>query len=403
MFNEVYLYLSKIKKMDKKVYNRLITIYNKEVVSSVIEYMINENEKNILKFEYYVETLMSNIDGNLSVKSNFDIYMREVGAIRRFSDEENESYAKEAYNIVNELREIFIQFNVKYINEKGNLFNSIMDEVEYYIKECSDRVVIDRIKELSIRYIIVRNKLVEGNLRLVISAARPLFDNSRTFLEIIQYGNIGLMRAVEKYNPNMGAKFITYAYYWIKQSFRNFNKANLDAGSSVSYYAMNINNTRIKAINKLVNELGREPTEVEIASQMGISSKKLSEIENAFGESVSLDSSALEANDNFGRDTSLVDTIADLDVNVEDEVCSKIFCDQIWDILRNILNEKQFMVMMYRCGSYYNNNLSMQQIANIMGVSRQRAQQYEKTAITKARRYFNKKENRLDYGYNVKG
>lgn len=396
-YKEIYNRLSYIDKLNKRMYHELVSAYGKEAVHSVIEAMIEENENNIFKFDYYVDLVIANV-GSGSFKNILDIYMNDVGRTRRLTSTENIEYSKEAYEIVNELKSIFSTFDCEYVKTKtGVIFNSIVDEVEFYLEECKDQDVINRLKELNDRYIEVRNKLVEGNLRVVVAAAKPFFRDDVSFLEIIQYGNIGLMRAVEKYDPSFDTLFVTYGYYWIKQGLRAAVKAEFTTATSVSYYAIERNNMRLKTINVLSNELGREPTDNEIALYMGISSKKLEEIENTFSEKISLDSPVSEFSPDSSRELTFIDTIRDENIDIENDVCTKIFCDQLMEMLKENLNEKQMQVLMYRYG-FHGESLTAQKIADIIGVSRQRVQQLEKSALIRAKRFVAK--NNIKVGDN---
>ena len=385
--NEIYIFLSNIDKLDKEIYDSLVSLYGMDNVHNVIEYMIDENEYNILKFEYYIEIITANFSIDNSFKNILEIYMKDMGQTRCFTDLENEYYSKETYNIIEELKNIFKDCKSNYNNSSGLIYNSILDEIQFYLTQIEDESISNRIKELQDRYILVRNKLVVGNLRAVVAALKSFYDKPSTFIEIIQYGNIGLMKAVEKYNPNMGTKFISYAYLWIRQSIRHSNKFFTSSISNVSYFVMERNNIRRRTINLLANELGREPTNEEIAQSMGISTLELEKIEKTFEENISLTAPIHNGSDGVNSDLTLVDIISDDSVNVEEEVTFKVLCDDIWKILEEILTEKQLFVMRYRYGYFKNDCLSMQQVARMMNVSRQRVQQYEKASIEKVRRY----------------
>ena len=186
-------------------------------------------------------------------------------------------------------------------------------------------------------------------MRLVVSTLRQYYTNAESFSDIIQNGNIGLMRAVEKYDPYFNALFITYAYYWIKQSFRSYIKNDVNGYMNISYKAIEDNYLKLKAIEFLTNKYGRKPTDSEICSYMGIEIEKLNNLDIAFNDTISLYSTI----PNYGLDGKnvlLIDSIEDKKINVEDEVCDKIGRVQLFDYLRQYLSDKQITILLYRYG-----------------------------------------------------
>ena len=379
-YNDIYNYLLSIVKLNDIEYNKLVSIYGEASVDFVIESMILNDDNNLDKFSYFIDKKLFDID--FSSFSNLDIYLNEIGLSKRLSREENRKYSNEAYEIVNELKELFkIVCDVEYVSQDGILYNSILDQVDFYLKKCNDSDLYNKIVSLRERYIIVRDKLVSGNLRLVVSVLKRYYVDSDSFNDMIQNGNISLMRAVERYNPNFNTTFGTYAYYWIKQSMRYSSKNDISGCINVSYNAIDDNNLKLRAINVLINELGREPTKEEISSYMGISLERLAELDSTFMDVLSLYSTI----PNYGLDgksTLLIDTIEDRSVNICDEVCSKVGRIQLVDYLRNNLPEKQVEILLYRYG-FYGEEKTLREIGEILNMSKQAVDLSKKRALAR--------------------
>ena len=382
-FSEVLYYLSSIDKLSKKDYDRLISIYGIELVHECIDYMIDQSEDNIVKFDYYIDKLTNEFD-NFSYRSTLDIYMQDISRIPMLSREENKVYSCEAYNIVNELKEIFSKIGFNYVKQVGVVFNSIVDELDFYLRECEDIELLDRLKKLYSKYIDVRDKLVKGNIRVVVAASKNYYRDSSSFMEIIQWGNIGMMMAVEKYNPNFNTRFVTYSYYWIKQAIRHMNRFEGNVATTISYIAMEKNTLRLEAINVLSNKFGRTPTNEEIASYMGISDKRLEELEGAFKDYISL-SSKVSISSGEERGSVYADLFEDTSVNIEKTVFLKFLRYELMKVMDEVLNDKQKFILLNRFG-FCGKILSLQQIGDIYGVSRQDIEQLQKRALRKIRR-----------------
>ena len=383
IYKEVYEYLINLKILDKKEYNKLTSIYGSEIVHKVIDYMIDLDEEYIFKFDYYIDRLTVDFD-KFSDKSSLSIYMQDIGRKPRLSHDESIMYATKCYNIVNELRELFKLVGCDYKKQKGIIFNSIIDEVEFYRKECCDDILLDKINELYNDFIRNRDILVNGNIRIVIVASKRYFRDVNTFIEIIQWGNMGLLQAAEKYNPNFNTKFITYAYYWIRQSIRNAVRYQYNIASTISYNAVEINNYKKKVVKELSNILGRIPSDEEIASYMGISIKRLEEISCAFQETVSL-SSGTYKNDDGDNNPSIVEMIEDGNINVDRIVSLKVMKEELINVVLENLDEMQRFIVLNRCG-FLGDIKTFKEIGVMYGCTKQHIEQTYKRSLLKIRR-----------------
>lgn len=382
-YNNLYNYLLSIIELNEIEYNNLVSIYGKTFVDCVIENIILKCETDLDKFNYFIEHKI--IDSEFDILSNFDIYMNEIGLSKRLSREENEKYSNEAYEIVSELNKLFRMISdIKYVNQDGIIFNSILDKIDFYLDKCSDSDLYNKIIDLKNRYIEVRNILVNGNLRLVISVLKKHYLDKDLFNDVIQNGNIALMRAVEKYNPNFNTTFATYAYYWIKQSVRVSVKKDLTGWMNVSYKAIDDNNTKLRIINDLTIKLERIPTNDEVCSCMGISLDRLNELDMTFKDVISLYSTV----PNYGLDGNgalLIDTIEDRSVDVCMDVCSKMGRVELINYLRENLSEKQVQILLHRYG-FYGDEISIAEIGRMYEMSRQAVDISSKRALSRLRR-----------------
>lgn len=385
-FQEIYIYLHSLAKLEKKQYDDLIELYGNSLVDSVIEYMIGEDEKNIHKFDYYVSICVSSFD-NFVDKSIFDMYLDDLGSVRMLNHDENKYYIGQVYNVILELREIFSNFDCKYTRSRNGLFNSIVDEIEFYLKHCEDVNLLNRIKELYERFIFLRNKLVDGNIRVVVAAAKTYYKDDASFIEIVQYGNIGLMKAIEKFNPKFDTAFSTYAYYWVKCFFRGASKFDSNSSYSISYDLIEKNQIRLRTIDLLNYELGRNPTMEEVAEKMGISVRKLGEIENAHQLGLSLFSRVSLIDDN---DCLFLEICEDSSVNVEEEVIYKDFLPFLMKCMDKCLSEREKFILINRYG-ICDNPLGIDELKNNINICRQRIEQIKKRSLVKLRESYGDK------------
>lgn len=378
---DLYSYLREIPKLTKKIYDELVLVHGKNVVDATIELILSNNEDIIDRFDYYIELQSNNVE-YVTGKSILKYYIDDIRRIPKLNLEDNERYTNEIYEIITELRGMFDSFSVKYANRRGVIFNSILDEVQFYSSLCDDVLMLNRFKVLSERFMTIRNKLVEGNLRIVIAVYKSKFKDDNSFVELLQYGNIGLMKAIEKFNPNKGTRFSTYAYVWIKQFFRMAHRNEMHTGVSVSYKAMEDNNTRLKVIENLSFELKRIPTDKEVADRMNIDACKLKQIVSAVPYAKTLSSPVYS--DDGDKSVMLIDSCVDDTVDVEGDVCFKMLQEQLMQIIDNNLSEKQKFILNKRFG-FDGEPLTFREIGQLLGVSKQCVEQDHAKALKKLR------------------
>ena len=222
-----------------------------------------------------------------------------------------------------------------------------------------------------------KQKLAETNLRLVVSIAKKYVGRGMSFLDLIQEGNMGLMKAVDKYDYNRGFKFSTYATWWIRQAI---TRAIADQARTIRIpvHMVETINKLVRIQRQLVQDLGRDPSNEEIAEQMGIEVEKVQEIRKIAQEPVSLETPIGEEEDSHLGDFIEDDTA----INPDDAANYSMLRDQLNDVL-SCLGAREKRVLQLRFGLIDGTPRTLEEVGKEFDVTRERIRQIEAKALRK--------------------
>ncbi|WP_206664164.1 RNA polymerase sigma factor RpoD [Thermomonospora catenispora] len=281
------------------------------------------------------------------------IYLREIGRVPLLTAEEEVELAK--------------TIEAGLFAEEKLARSAVLSPVE--------RLDLELLAQEGVR---AKQRLIEANLRLVVSIAKRYVGRGMLFLDLIQEGNLGLIRAVEKFDYTKGFKFSTYATWWIRQAI---TRAIADQARTIRIpvHMVETINKLARVQRQLHQDLGREPTPEEIGREMGLTAERVTEIQRIAQEPVSLQSPIGE------EDSDLGDFIEDADAVVPMEAAAFILLqDQLEDILHT-LSEREQRIIQLRFGLTDGHPRTLEEVGREFGVTRERIRQIESKTLAKLR------------------
>ena len=259
------------------------------------------------------------------------------------------------------------------------------DPVKMYLKEIGNVQLLSYVEEISLARRIeagdelAKKELAESNLRLVVSIAKHYMGRGMQLLDLIQEGNLGLMKAVDKFDYRKGYKFSTYATWWIKQSI---TRAIADQARTIRIpvHMVETINKLIRTSRQMVQEIGREPTTGELAGRLEMPEERVKEILKISQEPVSLETPVGEE-----EDSHLSDFIQDSQVQVPVEAATyQLLREQLSEVL-DTLSSREQRVLCLRFGLYDGKARTLEEVGRDFNVTRERIRQIEAKALRKLR------------------
>lgn len=267
-----------------------------------------------------------------------------------------------------------------------------MENIKAYLKEIRTISLLKPEEEIALAKRIKRhdkeayNRMVRSNLRLVINIAKRYIHFGIPFMDLIEEGNLGLMKAVEKFNPKKGYRFSTYAAWWIKQSI---TRSISEQGKiiRIPVYMQEHLNKYKKITEQLSQKLRRQPSDAEIAKRMKIPIDKIHEISNW-----TLKATSLEGPMGEDGDDSVKDLIEDKNaVSPQQEIVNLLQRERI-DNLLDKMNHREKQILDLRFGLIDGNTHTLAEVSKKVGVSRERIRQIEENALKKLRKFVKEQE-----------
>jgi RNA polymerase primary sigma factor len=262
------------------------------------------------------------------------------------------------------------------------------DSVRLYLREIGKIPLLNAEEELALAQRVVagdkdaKDKMAEANMRLVVSIAKRYVGRGLDLLDLIQEGNTGLLRAVEKFDPDKGFKFSTYATWWIRQAI---TRAIADQARTIRIpvHMVETINKLLRTQRRLTQELNREPTNEEIAKEMEIDIDKVEHIMKIKQDISSLDASIRDDEE----DSVLADFIEDEDtVSPEESATGQLLKEQVKDML-SALTEREQKILKLRFGLEDGKSHTLEEVGQEFSVTRERIRQIEAKALAKLRKH----------------
>lgn len=292
------------------------------------------------------------------------LYLREIGKIPLLTSEEELALAQEIVANRDELEEVTTQ-----LKDKENEISA------------SERA---KLQARSVKLSKPKDKMAEANMRLVVSIAKRYSGRGLDFLDLIQEGNTGLLRAVEKFDPDKGFKFSTYATWWIRQAI---TRAIADQARTIRIpvHMVETINKLLRTQRRMTQELNREPTIEELAKELEMEPEKVEYVIKIKQDITSLDAGV--GRDGEDEDSVLADFIEDEDtVTPEESATNQLLKEQVQSVLATLSDREQKIIKM-RFGLENGKSHTLEEVGQEFAVTRERIRQIEAKALAKLRKH----------------
>ena len=276
-------------------------------------------------------------------------------------------------------------------DKQPTFFDDVSDDsVRLYLREIGKIPLLNAEEELALAQKVVagdkkaKDQMAEANMRLVVSIAKRYSGRGLDFLDLIQEGNTGLLRAVEKFDPDKGFKFSTYATWWIRQAI---TRAIADQARTIRIpvHMVETINKLLRTQRRMTQDLNREPSIEELAKELEMEPEKVEYVMKIKQDIHSLDAGV--GRDGDDEDSVLGDFIEDEDAaSPEDSAASQLLKEQVLDIL-GVLTEREQKIVKMRFGLEDGKSHTLEEVGQEFAVTRERIRQIEAKALTKLRKH----------------
>ena len=330
---------------------RLYDIFEKESIE-----LVEDLDKELEEIEVSQEELQDlYVPAGINIDDHVKMYLKEIGKVNLLTPEEELSLAKRMADGETAKEQLA----------------EIGEEIDEDTKKQIDLLIADGEK--------AKKSLAEANLRLVVSIAKRYVGRGMLFLDLIQEGNLGLIKAVDKFDYTKGYKFSTYATWWIRQAI---TRAIADQARTIRIpvHMVETINKLVRVSRQLVQELGREPTPEELAKELNMPVDKVREISKISQEPVSLETPIGEE-----EDSHLGDFIPDEDAPAPSEAASFVLLKEQLGAVLETLSEREAKVLRLRFGLDDGRARTLEEVGKEFDVTRERIRQIEAKALRKLR------------------
>jgi RNA polymerase primary sigma factor len=312
---------------------------------------------------------------------------RSSGYSKTSSDDTVGAFFKEMarYPLLKPEEEVELAKNVQFLVQIDELQESLREELGRRPTKAEVAKALDmterQLEHRLYRGRVAKRKMIRSNLRLVVSIAKRYLNRGVPFLDLIQEGALGLNRATEKFDPEKGYKFSTYAYWWIRQAITR-TIANDARTIRLPIHIVEKLNKLKKAQRELKQRLQRNPSEEELAEALEITPSNLRQLLQLRRRSLSLNHRVGK-----GEDTELVDLLEDNELRLPEEQMNETMMRQeIWDVLSDVLTEREKDVISLRYGLASSEPYTLEEVGGMFNLSRERVRQIQSKAMRKLRR-----------------